>query len=267
MATYIPSISGFLIDTPELDIIRCDGRKFSFKNVKTANFTNTNNIMEITGGWSQYPLAYIDTTKVLELAFSSADFSMDMFEMANDTELVATTDPVLKSALFEVDEDLVVTIPEAYAKTPELMVYVNGFTTLSSTGESATGKIVVGSVAGSPGTTTLTFFTGDVAVGDTILVSYMHVPVDAQAIHVETNSSAARVELFAHYPIYSSGTDCSDASIKGYLTLRIYRARVTEMPAFDSSYKSEANPALRFSAIDPKRSDKRMFSLTYEPVA
>lgn len=262
MAQYIKAIDGFIIDNPHLDFNRCDGRKFSFKNVKTATFTNTGNVLEITGGWSQYPLAYIDTTKVLELAFTSAEFNMEMFEMANAVEMTAATDPVLKSGVFEVKTGLTITIPEAYTANPELNVSINGFEMVSVA--PTAGNVQVASAAGS---TTLTFFAGDVAVGDSILVSYMHMPVQAQAIYVPTTGGSARGELFAHYPVYSSGKDCNDASIKGYLTLHLYRCRVTELPGLDSSYKSEMNPGMKFSAIEPGRADNRMFGLVYEPVA
>lgn len=264
MATYVKPIDGFIVDNPQLDFIRCDGRKFSFKNVKTANFTNTSNVLEITGGWSQYPLAYIDTTKVLELAFTSAEFSLDMFEMANAVALQAATEPILKSALLEVGAGLVVTVPEKYATTPELNVFVNGFTMVASPATAESGDITVASATDN---TTLTFYAGDVAVGDTILVSYMHTPVNGQALYVPTSSGSARGELFVHYPVYSSGKDCTDASIKGYLTLNLYRVRVTELPGLDSSYKSETNPGMKFSAIEPGRADGRMFALVYEAVA
>ena len=263
MAAYVKPIDGFIVDTPQLDYISCTGKKFSFKNVKTANFTNTNNVLEITGGWGQYPLAYIDTTKVLELGFSSADFTMDIFDLANNVEAEAATEAVLKSDLFEVEEGLTINIPdEYYATTPEDNVFVNGFENV--TVAPTAGKVQVASteLAG----TTLTFSTGEVAVGDSVLVSYMHTPVNGQVIEVPTASSSGRGQLFAHYPVYSSGIDCNDASIKGYLTLNLYRVRVTEMPGIDSSYKSETSPAIKFSAMDPKRADGNMFSITYEPV-
>lgn len=263
MATYVKAVDGFIVDNPQLDFIRCDGRQFSFKNVKTATFTNTSNVLEITGGWSQYPLAYIDTTKVLELAFTSAEFNLDLFEMANAVELTAATDPILKSALFEVAEGLVITVPESYAANPEANVFVNGFT-MSADSPATAGNPAVASATGK---TTITFASGDVAVGDTILVSYMHMPTNGQALYVPTSGGSARGELFAHYPIYSSGKDCTDASIKGYLTLNLYRVRVTELPGLDTSYKSETNPGMKFSAIEPGRPDGRMFALVYEPVA
>lgn len=259
---YLKPIDGFIIDAPELDFVRCDGKVFSYKVVKTANFTNTNNILEISGGWANYPQAYIDTTKVLELGFSSAEFTMDLYAMANNVDMVPASEPIMKSELFEVGADLKITVNENYDDAPETMVSVPGFESIAGT-TATSGKIAVESAAG---TTTITFATGDVTVGETILVSYMHTPVGGTAIYVPTTGSSARGELFAHYPVMSGGKDCADASIKGYLTIRLYRARVTEMPGLDSSYKSETNPAVKFSAIDPGRADKRMFSLTYEPV-
>lgn len=262
MAAYVAPINGFIVDSPEIDFIRCDAKKFSFKNVKTANFSNTSNVMEIAAGWSQYPLAFIDSSKTLELGFSSADFTMDIFGLANNLTAAASTEASLRSDLFEVTTGLIVIIPELYALNPENNVFVDGFT--MGTATAAAGVCKVETVTN---TTKITFYTGEVAVGDYVLVSYYHTPVNGKAISVLTTTNGGRGQLFARYPVYSGGSTCTDAAVKGYLTLNIYRCRVTEMPGLDSSYKSESNPALKFSAMDPKRPDKKMFSLTYEPVA
>ena len=64
---------------------------------------------------------------------------------------------------------------------------------------------------------------------------------------------------------YSSGVDCTTASVKGWLHLYIPRVRVTALPGFNNSYKSATAPGLTFAAIDPHRADGKMYDLTYEP--
>lgn len=72
--------------------------------------------------------------------------------------------------------------------------------------------------------------------------------------------------MYAHWPVYSSGTDCTESSIKGWLHLYIPRVRVTALPGFDNSYKSASTNSITFAAIDPKRADSKMYELDYEPL-
>ena len=53
--------------------------------------------------------------------------------------------------------------------------------------------------------------------------------------------------------------------MKGDLYLHIYRCRVTQLPGFDTSYKSAATNSVTFAAIDPKRPDGKMYSYYYVP--
>ena len=72
--------------------------------------------------------------------------------------------------------------------------------------------------------------------------------------------------LYAHWPVYSSGTDCTESAIKGWLHLYVPRVRVTALPGFDNSYKSAATNGVTFAAIDPKRADEKMYDIYYEPL-
>jgi hypothetical protein len=43
MATYIPSVDGYIVDNPNIEFLRCDGKMFSYDEVNTAGFTDTSN--------------------------------------------------------------------------------------------------------------------------------------------------------------------------------------------------------------------------------
>ena len=58
----------------------------------------------------------------------------------------------------------------------------------------------------------------------------------------------------------------SEAAVKGYVHVHVYRVRVTAMPSIDSSYKQAATHTMTFTAIDPQRADKKMYRITYEPL-
>ena len=98
----------------------------------------------------------------------------------------------------------------------------------------------------------------------TIRVVYQ-TTVTAERAKVLTSTMSARGEVSMKWPVYSSGTDCSEAAVKGYVVLTIYMARVTAMPGFDTSYKTAATNSVTFSAIDPRRSDGQMYSISYVP--
>jgi hypothetical protein len=85
----------------------------------------------------------------------------------------------------------------------------------------------------------------------------------ATVVNVMTDGATARGELTFEWPVYSSGDDCAESSTKGYVIATIHRARVTALPGFDSSYKSASTNSVTVSALDPKRPDKKMYSIAW----
>ena len=75
MAVYLPKYDGYIVDNPNIDFIRCDGKRFFFDQVSTASATNTSNQITISGGQGRVPLAYIDSDMLSEITFSSALFT------------------------------------------------------------------------------------------------------------------------------------------------------------------------------------------------
>lgn len=147
-------------------------------------------------------------------------------------------------------------------------VRINGYTEAAGQNAEA-GKFkvaITASGAETAGKTEITFAEGDQAVGDTVRVSYKRRLVDTQKVDVGTNSTTAKGALYAHWPVYSSGGDCTEAAVKAWLHLYLPRVRATALPGFDSSYKSAATNSVTFAAIDPKRGDNKMFGLYFEPL-
>lgn len=181
---------------------------------------------------------------------------MDMFEMANNTKATDGTTYMRESARCEVIEGMKV---ELGFEVETGSVKINGLEETTDT--AAAGKF---KVATSEGKTTITLASGDAAVGDTIRVSYKRKIVDAHIVSVKTDSTSAKGELTMHVPVYSSGTDCSEASRKGYVHIYVPSVRVTAQPGFDSSYKTASTNAVTFQAIDAQRADKKMYDVVYE---
>lgn len=257
MAVYVEKFGGYIADNPNIEFKRCDGKVFSYDEVNTASMSDSSESLTINGGQSNFPLAIIDTTRTLEFTFDSSEFTMEMFEMANATNAEDADDyTVLESKRYEVLTGLKIEIPYAVAVDT---IYINGFEKADAASE---GKYTA---AAADSKTTITFNTGDVAVGDTVRVAYERPVEGARVVTVKTKSTTAKGELFAHWPVYSSGTDCTEAAVKGYVHLHIFRCRVTALPGFDSSYKSAMTNGVTFTALDPKRAGDEMFELAYEP--
>lgn len=181
--------------------------------------------------------------------------------MANAVSMAKGDVATLESKLYEVGDGLKITIPyEVQAGS----VRIGGFE--EADGEAEAGKFVVAITTETSPSTTITFKEGDVAAGDTLRVAYRRRVNGASVATVRTNSTTAKGSLYAHWPVYSSGTDCTESAIKGYLHLYVPRVRVTALPGFDNSYKSAATNSVTFSAIDPKRADGKMYDLYYEPL-
>lgn len=263
MAIYIEQCDGYIADNPNLDFERCDGEVFSYYEVNTANMSNTANVQTITGGQGNYPLAYIETDKALEFTFASSQFTLDMFAMANAAKAIEGDVGTLETKRYEVGTGQTVTLP---FEVQEGSVKIRG---LALADEAAAGSFsvkITAATADAAGSTVITLAADDATAGDTIRVSYRRRVVNAQRVQVRTDSTTAKGALYAHWPVYSSGTDCTESSIKGWLHLYIPRVRVTALPGFDNSYKSASTNSITFAAIDPKRADSKMYELDYEPL-
>lgn len=195
---YIPKYNGYLADVPNIEFVRCDGTVFAYDELTTASMTAGHNTITITGGQGNFPLAYIDTDSTLEFQFESAQFDLDIFEMANAAQMEEGDFGMVVSDRYEVEAGLKITLPFE-AKTGS--VYIRG---LEEAQAAAAGKFAVAitaSAAATDGKTEITLNEGDAAVGDTIRVTCQRRVIGAAMVPVKTTSTAAKGELFCHWPI------------------------------------------------------------------
>ena len=260
---YIPKYDGYLADVPNIEFVRCDGTVFAYDELNSASLTAGHNMITISGGQGNFPLAYIDTDSTLELQFESSQFSLEIFEMANGVTQEAGDFGMLESNRFDVGAGLKITIPY---EVKEGSVIIRGLTEAT---QAATGKFAVSITAATAavaGNTEITFYEGDVTVGQTVRVAYQRRVVGSSKVPVKTTSTTAKGSLFAHWPLYSDGTSCADAAVKAILHLYIPRVRVTALPGFSNSYKQASTTSLTFAAMNPKLGSKSMYDLVYEPL-
>ena len=195
---YLDKYNGYLADVPNIEFVRCDGEVFAYDELSTASMTVGHNMITITGGQGNFPLAYIDTDSTLEFTFESAQFDLDLFEMANAAHTVEGDFGTLESNRYDVESGLKITLPFE-VKTGS--VHIRG---LAEAAESAAGKYVVAvtaSAAATSGSTVITFYEGDVTVGQTVRVSYKRRVIGAAKVPVKTTSTTAKGELYCHWPI------------------------------------------------------------------
>ena len=259
---YLDKYQGYMADNPNVEFVRCDGKVFAYDEVNTASLNNTKNMLTITGGQGNYPLAYIDTDSTLEFQFDIANFDMTLFELSNATNAEEGDYGVVESKRYQVEAGPQITLPY---EVQEGSVAIRG---LEEDTAAAAGKfkvVITASAAETAGSTVITLDAGDASVGDTIRVAYRRRVVNGGKVTVKTMDTTAKGQFYAHWPIYSAGTDCTEAAIKGWLHLYLPAVRVTALPGFSNSYKSAANTGITVSAMNPKRADGKMYDLIWEP--
>jgi len=195
---YIEKYNGYLADVPNIEFVRCDGTVFAYDELNSASMTAGHNMITITGGQGNFPLAYIDTDSTLEFTFESSQFTLEIFEMANGVTQEAGDFGMLESNRFDVETGLKINIPY---EVKEGSVVIRGLTEDSA---AATGKYkvtITQSGADTDGKTVIEFYEGDVTVGQVVRVAYQRRVVGSSKVPVKTTSTTAKGSLFAHWPL------------------------------------------------------------------
>ena len=195
---YIDKYNGYVADVPNIEFVRCDGTVFAYDELSSASMTAGHNMITITGGQGNFPLAYIDTDSTLEFTFESAQFDMEIFEMANGVSQVEGDFGMLESNRFDVETNLKINIPY---EVKEGSVIIRGLTEAAA---AASGKFKVEITAATSevaGKTVVTLYESDASVGDVIRVAYQRRVVGSAKVPVKTTSTTAKGSFFAHWPI------------------------------------------------------------------
>lgn len=230
MSTYVAAYKGYIADVPRVWFKRCDGRIFYFDEITQANASPNVQYTEVNAGWSLFPVAYLPGQSTMEISMTSGQFNAELFALAN-------------GANFKADETYTTyttehLIPDAashkitLAHTPiEKTVSIAGLVEGTSAGAaSKEGDPDTFAVSGAE-VTLPDDVTGEVEV------SYEYTVTGANVAMIDNATSAIGEAVFK-WPVYNSGEDCTDASIKGYVIMKVFRCRVTQMPGFDTSLDS-----------------------------
>lgn len=267
MATYNPSLKGYIADVPRVVFKRCDGAKFYMDELTAATVSANIDTMEINAGWSLVPVAVLPGASTFTMSFTSGKFDTAMFSMANaikdkkedegdhawetnSSYLMSTGERHTPNASH------VITLMHTPAANPKggSSVYIAGMEEASGAGTIATGTYKVDAE-----NKTVTFSADDVL--DFVDVVYDYVKEVTEAI--VTNKESAIGEAVCIWPVYGSGDDCTESDIVGYYVVKVFRARITSVPGMDTSYKSAATFTFELQALDPKRNDEGAYSIAF----
>lgn len=258
---YMEEYKGFLYDVPNMDFIRCDGKPYHYDKVSTSDATFSAETTPINGGQGKLPIGWIETGATQEVTLASAEFDLEMFEMANAAKMTTGDYNTVEADLFAVAAGPQITLP---FEVQTGSVKIRGMEEATTAAAGKFAVAITAATAQADGSTVITFADNDVAVGDDIRVWYKRRVVDGAKVTVKTTSTTAKGELYLHYPISSSGEDCTESSLIAWLHLYMPKVRVTALPGFSASYKTAQTPTLTFSAMDPHRSDKKSYEMVYE---
>lgn len=250
MATYVEAYKGYVADVPRVWFKRCDKRVFYFDEITQSSQTPNTQMIDINAGWSLYPVSQIPGQSTLECSMTSGQFNADMFAMANKANFAA--DSTFQTygtehPAYELDgTDGKLTL----RRTPVAgTISIAGLT--EGTDFSVSDKEI-----------TITGGIDDFEEGDEVEVSYEYIDSTAHVIKIDNKESAIGEAVFK-FPVYNSGSDCTESSIKGYVIFKLYRVRVSQMPGFDTSYKTAATNAVSWVTLDPKRDDGMVYEMAY----
>lgn len=256
MSVYIPAIKGYIADVPRVHFKRCDNKIFYFDEITQASIQPNVQFQEVNAGWSNYPVAYLPGAGTMEVQMTSGQFNSDLFAMANAVNPETKAFRTYETDTFAVTattKTVTLDEPGNYEASQIKDVIINGL-------EKGTDFTWT---AGDDGKT-VTLTDGVITKPLTLEVTYIVEHPDTDVIEIDNKSSAIG-EATMKFPVYNNGDDCTDAAIKGYYVIKIYRCRVTTMPGFDGSYKSPSTFQLTWSAMDAKRNDGKDYICGYVP--
>lgn len=251
--TYLPTVKGYITDVPQVWFRRDgDERVFHFDKLTSASASANIETNEVNAGWSLFPVAYLPGASTFEIEMTSGEFNSELFSMANATTYEK------KDFNYYITENVTIT------KASEEATTAGG--KLSSIPEGATvGTAAINGMkvtVASDGSLTIPDVNKTMKSGDVVEVTFGVVAEDVQVARIN-NRDTATGDLLLRYPVYAAANDNSISAVKGYYYRHVFKARVTQVPGFDTSYKSNSENSVTFSALDAGKWDGAVYEDAY----
>jgi len=246
------------MDVPKVYLKRCgDDKTFVLDEITQASVTPSVNTVEINAGWSLFPVAVLQGQSTFEMQITSGKFESELFSFANNKNVWENDEAfeVPGTMIEEVNAtDNSITLPhEANAGS----VQIDQLEEASETGD---GKFKTEKITTDKGDRTKITFEAAMA-GKTVRVNYTYA-ANVDYINVD-NKASAICEAVLEFPVYDDGTNCALSAVLGHVYVKVFKARITQMPGMDGSYKSASTFQMTLSALDAKRADEAVYQIYY----
>lgn len=229
-AKYVERFGGYIVDVPYFYFKRAGDKKvFVNKHVTQCSLNPQTDFIEVRSGWSSYASANIPGQSTMDVQITLGDFMPELFAMSNTADV--NSDATFKVPVTErlaISQDK--TVELTYAPVAD-SVYINGLTKSADQTTEEGQFYVVGKV--------VHLHQDETGKKGEIEVFYETVDQseDASVININNRDTACG-EVILKWPIYNDAKDCSDSGIIKYAIVRIFKARVTTQPGFDTSLAS-----------------------------
>lgn len=248
--------SGFIIDAPNVLILGTNSNAQILTATK-GEVKVAGESIEITGGWSAYNLAKINTKKKIDISLTDSQIKMKTLALQNGTTVQTGAKEQFKFGDGYVVATNKIEIPHAVVTGS---VIIDGFTEATGTLATKQFKVTVASEV-----TTIEFFT-DVADGTVINPVYRVSVTDAESVSALANAFAGTAQFVMEYPMYGKDSAGNDI-LSGTMQWVIFKANLETNVGVSGGYKSASTFDLTASGLDPQRADKKIFEINFFPVA
>lgn len=216
-------------------------------------------------------MGFIPGDAGMEISFTDAMFYEDMYSTTG-TETPSVHDVgVWETGVFTVNT-LPGTPVYTYVTVPyqadDRFVIINGLTQVPVADPGNLPELSAGEFYAFTSTNTnkmaVVFYEGDFNKGDLVSITYQRRVANGYVSDITAENGTARGALYLHYPVMSSGTDCTQSAMKGLYHVVVPRVMVTQPATLDTSRGSASTPQITFSAIDAHRADGLWYRTVYE---
>lgn len=227
----------------------------------------------MNAGQGLYPVAYLPAASTMEMQLTSGQFDSSLFSLANGGDFEAAGSykvPVTKILPVQSDK---VTLQGCTTNIDAADVLINGMDRVTTTPASTGKYLVTTTSSGGVYTSEVTFYDGDFDDGAMVEVTWYETKTNGLKLDVSNDKAAVGEAIFV-WPVYNGGENIEQGTgtfsaqdYKGYIVLDVYRCRITQVPGFDTSYKTNATNSITLSTMDPENSGhgRNAWNMVYLP--
>ncbi len=224
----------------------------ALSKLKDVSINFTNDEEPITGGDDPYPIAYFSKDKAISVTATNALFDMKMLKATQGADIQIGQVVMTEIIEAEIPSNGIITLdykPLADTTT------IDGYTEVLDELSLAAGKFFVDTTNDQ-----IKFDTSD--AGKVIEGIYdRNSGNNASTTSILKDTLAKPFEFIHRIPVYDENTQ-----VVGQAQLTIYKAKANGNFEFNMTPQTAYAPKIELKALDPKRSDKKLWDFIIDPV-